>query len=442
MFIFNKENGVTSMNRLIKSQSIIIFIILFFQILTPLLSPVQAESEPDISWSIPIKLSLGSLDCGYPNIAISSSGRISASWIERVGYVDYMMYKYKNPNSPWSSAYNISKILGVYGQAADCSMILDQKDIVHFVWTNSLGGLYYKFLNGTNFSHGELVVDSELSSSYSLAAFSNGDVLFVWTTNNNSEINYRYYSPLLNNWSDISLIPTTGDICYDLNLNIDSADQAHLVWIEDDLDLDTTVINYLSFNNTYTFTNNTILSDNDAVYYDNPYLISDSKNNLHIVWVEFLGFPIYERTLVYKLYKDNIWYSKTYYDVYGDTNNPIICADGYDLIHLTWSEYDSILYKEIAENYQSTESEIIVDNCGLTKPAIAVSSDNSTHILYYADDEASEPSHYGVNYIYSSQIIEEISPTLEIDNNWFLVAFIAMDFVIGNYFGRKKRTIK
>ena len=421
------------MNSSSKIYTLIFIFIFSLQTCFPI--SAQTSSFFPITWNSPILLSSPDIPSTYPNIVVDTNNKTSVVWIGKIGYSEKVNYRYRNNFNSWSAIQDISTTVGVYATPEKCSMILDKSNIVHVAWLNSNYDFYYRYLNGTIWSNSQIIAGLNNSGSFSLASFLDGSIVFVWNTiyNTRNQLFSRCFYPQFNNWSDIIQITKSKGNCKYVDIAIDSTDQAHLVWVEEIASPYFSGIKYQTFNKTYTFTNETKISTLDDEEYDNPCIATDSLNNVHIVWEEKVGYPSYERGLVYRYQNNGSWSSKKYFDLYGSATNPVIMCDSSDFLHLLWSEYNSLIYNQIGENGLRSDYDFVITQCGGTIPDMVVDDNNIVHILYSADESASEPTYYGINYIVGMRtVLEPTTPPISISINLSFQTIFLMIFGINS----------
>lgn len=109
-------------------------------------SPVAAQAQPDDGWSVPLDLAAGRPGRAlFPTILADRAGGIHVFWTEEVqlgGGARYsVVYAYGDGNG-WAGPVDVFVGSRAGGSASDARAVVDDRGLLHTVWSDDLGVMY------------------------------------------------------------------------------------------------------------------------------------------------------------------------------------------------------------------------------------------------------------------------------------------------------------
>ena len=330
--------------------------------------------------SIDVITSESTSDCWVPSIAIDSSDNLHVTWSDTTDYNDAGTDSdifYKMWNSTSSSWGNIKVISDTYhsGPSDHPSIAVDSTDTVHVVWKDYFlkSVIAYRYLDPTGLSwSGVYTVPTENGPKYnpSLAIDSSDNLHVVWPENSDNlgsgddaDIFYIQWNSSASVWSTSEVVSTesTSD-CWSSTLTTDSLGNVHVVWKDytnfSEAQSPYWSIAYKRWNSSnFSWSTTEVVNTGSTRYSDRPRIVSDSENNLHVVWHEY-GY-ISSEDILYSQWNSSsstwtpsiVTTTETSYSV-----SPALTIDSTDVIHMAWGDFVSfgadmdIFYKKCVKD--------------------------------------------------------------------------------------------
>lgn len=254
-------------------------------------------------------------------------------------------YRSINYGKNWADT-NFPQISG-YDQLQP-SFVVDSENNIHVVWnskdsTHSGGSIKYSKFDGISWSSPVLISDANYSSNRPCIAIdSKNNLHVVWSGYGNTSTSYYqiYYKKFNGqSWSTVSNVYLiTGYQQSSPKITVDNNDNLHVVWSGyDATSTSYPQIRYCKFDNVvwkyYKLTSSTINSQ------DAPSIVTDSKNNIHVVWSGYTSATSYDQ-IQYMKYDNStgVWGSilipnptSGYFQRF-----PNMCIDVDDVVHLVF----------------------------------------------------------------------------------------------------------
>lgn len=302
-------------------------------------------SATDIFWSNATRLSekdgYGSFS---PEIASDGLGNVYVVWYdESAKYYEIFYRAYFKHNNSWSS---IQIICEKDTFSSNPRITTDEDNYVHVSWWDSTGtgeSLFYRFFDGKSWSDIiEVVNCDEVWSNHEIISANNGSIYFFWIERmeNYSQLFFRSYSLLTKTFTQKNPITDSSSWANSPSAVVDSLNNIHLVWEAKDEDMLAYEIHYKHLAGTdWQIIQPIVISKIDNTSDDNPEIIIDSKNNLHVTW-EHSG------EIHYQLKTGNVWSQEIKISNHGWAVAVDITVDKNDNLHLTWEENTWLMYKQ------------------------------------------------------------------------------------------------
>lgn len=179
-------------------------------------------------------------------------------------------------------------------------------------------------------------------------------------------------------WSEPQKITDPGRFnCSDSAITLDGNGILHVVWVDERLGYNKTTIYYDRFDGKEWGGNERLSEGIYQVY--NPSIISDIKNNIHIIW----GSPSYLKSknpgMYYRQWDGSEWSDIIKFSEEGGVISSV-ATDGFGNIHIVWSQDGKIYYK-VRTGSMWTKT-IVLHQDKAESPDICIDRSNNIHIVW------------------------------------------------------------
>lgn len=349
-----------------------IFISVFF-----LISTLYAQT-----WNPPKKITWNSGDSKWPSAAADSSNTIHLVWHDETPGNREIYYKNSSDGgATWSTLKRLTWNTGY----SECPIIaIDSSDIIHLVWQDDSPGnreIYYKNSSdgGATWSAATRLTWRAGDSENPDIAIDSSDTIHVFWQDlspGHAELFYKKSTDAGSTWT-VQRITWSSGHSIRPDAAIDSSDNIFLVWV------DRTPGNYEIYFKQSTDSGASWLGTTRLTWTsaedDNPSIITDSSNNIHIVWQDDVAG---KNGLHYKRSTDSgsTWTKQRLTWTTSVKGSPFIATDMRDYIHIVWRD-------NMSGNYEIYYKECINPDGGWTQTRLTWTSDSSVQpiILTYSE---------------------------------------------------------
>ncbi len=356
------------------------------------------------SWSLTEVLTVDSTtisDC-YPSMAVDSSNNIHVVWQQadsEFGTVEIFYKRWDKGTISWNDTVFVSTESG--DSILPC-IATDNLGNVHIAWedyTNYAGAgtdldIFYKRWDSLSASWlvTEVVSTESTADSKepSLCTDSLNNVHIVWeddtsylSSGTDSDIFYKRWDSYSSSWTITEVVSTESiDTSIMASIEIDSSNNVHVVWedlsnyAESNTDWDIFYKKKSVSRNTWSLTE--VVSFEIYEHSNVPALITDSLNNVHIVWSDVSDYADSgsDWDIFYKRYdvSSNSWALAEIVSTEStsSSSNPSLAIDSFDTIHCVWEDTtdyagsgaitSDIFYKKFTGSLAAPELAFIVPN--------------------------------------------------------------------------------
>ena len=410
-----------------------LYTLLCLVILIILLLPMSLGDNT--SWNNTIVLSNESTTFSYrANIVVDSSDTIHVVWKDKSDILNAgkdwdLFYKYKPKNGSWSNTILVTT--NSINDSNCLSLAIDKDNNLHLVWKDQTDMLhagsdwdiFYKTKPfDRDWSSTELISVNSTGhcSCPKITVDKIGTIHIVWADasqyiDNATDTDIMYvYKPKNVGWQkEMLLSASSNNDTIDPALIVDNENTVHVVWYESvEAEEQDIVYTYKMENQNWSIP--VIVSDDCTGISSDPSLVVDSKNNLHLLWMDTT--PLFDNGYDY----DVFYRVKPAHGPWGNielvsnesTLNckwPFMITDKYDNIYATWadptpydsdgtSDYDIVIKKKVGNVW--SEIFLISDESRYDSnwPRCVIDSTDIMHMTWW--DE--QPSRYITYYDYGS----------------------------------------
>ena len=309
----------------------------------------------------------------FPSLAIDSKNNVHVVWDDATDYsnagTDYdIFYKMFNTTTQsWTTTQVVSTDSTTTSDFP--SLAIDSQNNVHVVWedltdTNAAGSdwdIFYKVYSATTqtWSNLKVVSTESTAGSYTpnIAIDSKDNVHVVWydTTDYggsgvDGDIFYKMFDSNTKTWGTTIVVSTdsTSDSAKP-KIAIDTQNNVHVVW-EDYTDYagsggaDYDIFYKLYSPLTKTWSTTQVVSTESTGYSLDPSLITDSQNNVHVIWQDYTNYAGSgnDADIFYKMYNltASAWGPTQVVSIESTqpSNHPNIAIDSQDNLHVVWDD--------------------------------------------------------------------------------------------------------
>ena len=303
----------------------------------------------------------------------------------------------------WSTA---KRLTWTPGESHLPAIAMDSSNVIHVVWYDNTPGnyeIYYKHSanGGTTWSVAKrLTWTSGLSSAPALAVDSGDVIHVVWQDNTpgNYEIYYKRSEDGGTTWSASKRLTWTSQGSHLPVIGIDSGDTIHVVW-SDDTPGNADIYYKSSVDGGTTWSASKRLTWTSGKS-SSPAMAIGAGDDIHIVWDD--NTPEYG-DIYYKGSTDggSTWSATKRITWTSDkTHSPAIAMDSSGTIHVIWEDSTpgnlEIYYKRSADGGStwSPLQRITWTSGSSSRPAIAIDSSETIHVVWYDDSSSNLDIYY------------------------------------------------
>ena len=316
----------------------------------------------------------------------------------------------------WSEPVNISNTVGRSNYPA-MAVGADRK--IHVVWSDDsripgnnpyMTDILYACYDGENWSEPVMLsgLDTTYSASPRIAVDSYGYPHVVWQHNSifyNCDV---YYTSLTDSgWMEpLNLTPNTTS-AYQPDIVIDSQDRIHVVWPDFYFGNSLDII--------YKYCEDGIWSDlvnisNDHINSGRPRIVSDSEAHLHVVWMQYASADS-SCEIFYSYYNGEYWTPRQDISLQPDpaftSKDPSLALDSNNYPHIVWYQWLGWPVSEIYYSYFNGIDWSIPENISNMElrcdyPRLAINENNEKFLIYYLEDQNDD---FSVNFSYCENTI-------------------------------------
>jgi hypothetical protein len=340
----------------------------------------------------------------WPSITADTDNRIHVVWLDlSQGNGRKLFYKHTiDSGGSWSP---IKILTGGWGWPEQPSIRADSGNNIHIVWQNYTPlfhqRIYYKRSTDcgkTWFQTYQLTWTTGESWSPSIAVDTKNGIYVVWKekTPENHEIFYIHSTDSGATWVGTTRLTwNAGKSCLP-SIAVDLEGGVHVVW-QDDFPGNEEIFYKHSTDSGLTWSGITRLSWNSRES-RNPQVVSDSGNNIHVVWDNLL---LPKCAILYKSSTDGgTTWSRVTRLTWNGGSFPSITADAGKGIHVVWINlfYNNweIFYKNSTNSGAtwSGTTRLTWNEGGSFYPSIAADSDSRIHVVWHDDTQGNGEIYY------------------------------------------------
>ncbi|ODS40205.1 MAG: hypothetical protein A7315_02645 [Candidatus Altiarchaeales archaeon WOR_SM1_79] len=327
------------------------------------------------------------LESMYPELAIDSKDNLHMVWPDDGGDGKNSIYYMRYDKESWKNAQIISDPADGGKAANDAKLAVDSNDFVHVIFHESIGNwygrMYYCKINGSNGT----VVLPYFNITDATNFIQNTQTVSDMAVDSSNRIHAVGKFYMKGEYATYIVLDDNGTVLdYDINVKasniaIDSFDNIHMVYVEDE------EIYY------YTYDNGSMegfkkVTDGLGNNQD-PDLVTDTHGNVHLIYLKF-NTGIYYR----KFYISNFtWGIST--KLTGHNFNPVIGVEDAGNLHLVYrASVGGIFYKKfdaISSTWSGALQLSLVDRLTMA-PAMAIDTNYNIYVVWhdYRDDNNEE----------------------------------------------------
>jgi hypothetical protein len=293
-------------------------------------------------------------------------------------------------------------------------IFVDKEETIHFTWLNIRDIMYTSF-NGTSWSDEIMAVEKRNDSSplFDFVVSENGKAYFVWDeiwNTKNHELFIRYFDYMNNSSSSISQITNSNYWSRVDSLAINSKQELHLTWNDKDIPATKAEVFYQVLDeNLNQIEPIEIISIVDEHRSEDSQLVIDSKDNVHVVWTDEDLFDF--RNISYKSKINGNWQPIDLLTVKGIAFYPDIYCDKNDNKHIVWLEagndYRYFYYKSLTKDNRWLNTTELPYLDSQFWPIIAADGRGNVHVVF--DNDFSYAFEKGLIHLFGKK-----APILEI----------------------------
>ena len=344
-----------------------------------------------------------------PRIAADSLDNLYVVWEDNRDGNSEIYYK-NHTSLGWGAD---TRLTNAAGDSAVPHMVLDSGDNLHVVWHDDRDGnyeIYYKNYTSSSGWSSDVRLTNAAGSSLlpHVVADSSNNLHVAWIDgrDSNAEIYYKNYTSS-NGWSSDVRLTNDAASSESVHIAVDSSNNLHVVWY-DQRDGNAEIY-YKNRTSATGWSDDVRLTDDSADSY-NPDIVRDSSNSLHVVWEDERDG---NKEVYYKNYTSSGgWSNDTRLTVdTSNSNDPRIVRDSGNNLHIVWYDdrdgNDEIYYKNHTSG-AGWNSDVKVTNDADTSayPDIAVDSDDDVHVVWHDDRDGNYEVYYrnytGYEYVTNS----------------------------------------
>jgi len=341
----------------------------------------------------------------------------------------------------------------------------EDKDIFYKVWNSStqVWGITQVISNTSTSDSFYPVIDIDSSDNVHIIWYDYSDILH---SGSDADIFYKEWDSSVNNWSQIYLITEDStQISRTPNMVIDDNDQIHIVWVDFENSYPDGNIFYMEYNPFARKADPILVSDGCLNHSSNPRLAVQG-DTIHVVWYDYTDYDSSGEDIDI-LYNTCDQETRECgkpvvlsVDSEYTSNNPDIVSDGKDKIHIVWKENvagglnDDIFYIQIDPSYTGLEPIVNItpeSPYSSSVPRISIDSSSNLHLVW-TDVLDTFSTAFDVFYkkwdkateVWSDrEIISRFStensqtPSIEVDSNDYLYVAWSDDFNYYDDYGDK-----
>lgn len=264
------------------------------------------------SWSATELISTDSTTGSYePRIAIDSNMQIHVVWSDSTdldsGSDSDIFYRRFNQSSGiWKGQINTTDVVSnTVNESESASIAVDSYGNIHIIWedeTNYNGegndkDIFYRMYNETTDQWNDLQVISTGSSDYSaipeILADKNQNIHVVWEEDTDLngqdlEIVYRFLNTSIGIWNPFELVSMEStEISGNPTIAVDNSGNVHIAWIDQtpfDGRIDNDIFYKVKNSSNQKWGAYQIISEYSWDNSNNPSMVIDESDNVHIVW--------------------------------------------------------------------------------------------------------------------------------------------------------------
>jgi hypothetical protein len=314
------------------------------------------------NWSAISSVSKVLSNAGHPSATSDIRGVYHVVWGERTNYnkpipfhppTDVFYSRWEN--SDWMEPQNIShKVDSIYHNFIAPKIITDTKDRIHVIWGEQSptgGATFLKYRMQENKDWGEIKTLPIHCAYFDFDVDNNGRIHLAYitaaktSTIDMNSIFYCYTDDLGKTWADTVLVHLSGnDPGFEVKIAIDRNNTIHLTWTKqignnEDFGL-RDVMHSFSIDGK-NWSQPVMVSQPLKGYTSYPNIISDSKNQVHLVFDWRTDAFDSHYFLYYCLFNGKEWTLPTLIfndDCYRESN---MCIDKFDYLHLAFIKFSS-----------------------------------------------------------------------------------------------------
>ena len=341
----------------------------------------------------------------------------------------------------WTEDIRVTYAPGYYKEMG--SIALDSNCSVHVVWIDMRNGtgqypaptIYYAKLDNNG---NKIINDTRIASNLHcyhpcVAVDSNDNVHIFWDQYMGTAGYEIYYEKLDNNGNtlvDDKRITNVSGWSMSPSIAIDTDDNIHLVWADHRGNPENYDIYYMKLDNNGNNLTNEVRVTNARGTSENPKIVIDSENNLHIVWDDWRDWNGGEPQI-----------SEIYYEKLDSNGNTLIddlrltynasraflgnvVIDSEDNIHIGWQDYrhgnPECYYKKIDKNGNTliNDTRLTNDTAYSSAPDIAIDSHDMLHVVWKDTRDGNPEIYYMELDKNGSKQVEDLRLTNATGRSW------------------------
>lgn len=392
-------------------RNILLFVVLFF-ILTFQFQEVNSslnsdgllliseDSSSKINWLEPEVIhgenppnTSGRTVYFHPQIACDRKNNLHVVWTQALHYnnnygqqsnIEQLCYRFFNiKKEVWSE---VQLLVNDTYYPSRPKIFIDGNDTIHFAWLNNKD-IMYKNYNGESWSDEIMAVEkrNDSTASYEFVVSENGRAYFVWNelwNSTNYELFIRYYELDNKTLSSVSQITNSKYFSKIDSLALNSKLELHMTWLDKNITDEKVEVFYQVLDeNLNQVVPMEIVSVIDDQRSEDSRLVIDSKDTVHIVWIESEPLNITYRSKI-----NGKWLPIDDLTVNASAFTPDIYCDINDNIHIAWieagSNYVCFYYTRLTKSnlWLNTEKLPYLEGC--LYPYLAADGRGNVHVVF------------------------------------------------------------